>query len=188
VKAEIISGRVGDGWLAKKCNETIGNWWGAFCGSQAAGQERQFKSGRTAGNSNPRHLGLCDFVIFIVTNSERNMSRAGYKWKWAGFSTERIVCRALAGTHSRVSIWYQPASHELLLHWSDGLHETTTENFSVRQGKPCWKKWHFKSIIRRGELEGCQLSILSLKFVRAMSFFPWNLSINRCGLTPESYV
>lgn len=109
MKVENISGRVGDGWLVKKCNETIENWWDAFCGSQAAGQERQFTSGRTAGNSNPCHLDLCDFIIFIVTNSERNTNRVGYKWKWAGFSKEWIVWGALAGTYSRVSIWYQPA-------------------------------------------------------------------------------
>lgn len=127
VKVENISGWVGDGWLVKKCNETTGNWWYAFCGSQATGQERQFTSGRTAGNSNPHHLDLCDFIIFIVTNSERNMNRAGCKWKWAGFSIEWIVRGALAGTCSGASIWYQPASHELPLRWSGCVHETTTE-------------------------------------------------------------
>lgn len=100
-------GWVGDGWLVKKCSETIGNWWYAFCESQVTGQERQFTSARTAGSSNPRHLDLCDFIIFIVTNSGGNMNRTGCKWKWAGFSMERIVWGALAGRCGRASIWYQ---------------------------------------------------------------------------------
>lgn len=174
----------GWGWLVKKCNETIGNWWNAFSGSQAAGQERQFTSGRTAGYSNPHHLDLCDFIIFIVTNSERNMNRAGCKWKWAGFSIERIVCGVLAGTHGRGSIWHQPCITTSLVRlatWNNN------RNIFSQAREALLKKWHFKSVIWRGKIQSCQLSIFTVKLVRGLSFFPENLNISRCQVTQESY-